>query len=185
MAGYQFLHVEAYAREESTKQQTRTKKKSDGSFSSIEVDKKKGGSVSSILGEAGRVEDNYPHIENPEPPTVWLGDLDQVEAEATAWAEQATDAKGRKLRKDAHCLLAGVISLPRSNEEDWPEFREASIKWLKKKYGENLRCVIEHTDEAHPHIHFYAVPKNGQNFDDLHEGKRAQRDLKSESTRVQ
>ena len=27
-----------------------------------------------------------------------MGNLDQVEAEATAWAEEATDERGRKLR---------------------------------------------------------------------------------------
>ena len=46
MAGYQFFHVEAYGREESTKQKTQTKKNADGTFTSKEVEKKKGGSVS-------------------------------------------------------------------------------------------------------------------------------------------
>ena len=111
-----------------------------------------------------------------------MGDLDQVEAEALAWSAQATDAQGRKLRKDAHCLLAGVISLPRSNEEDWPKFKAEALEWLKKKYGENLRCVIEHQDESHPHIHFYAVAKNGQSFDDLHEGVDRKREIKHGKT---
>jgi hypothetical protein len=170
MAGYQFFHVEAYGREESTKQKTQTKKNADGTFTSKEVEKKKGGSVSSIISEAKRDLESCHHIDSPQPPIVLMGDLDQVEAEALAWSAQATDAQGRKLRKDAHCLLAGVISLPRSNEEDWPKFKAEALEWLKKKYGENLRCVIEHQDESHPHIHFYAVAKNGQSFDDLHEG---------------
>lgn len=181
MAGYQFLHIECYGKEESTKQRTQTKKNADGTFTSKEVEKKKDGSVSSIISEAKRDLESCPHIKNPQPPIVLMGDLDQVEAEALAWADQAKDAQGRKLRKDAHCLLAGVISLPRSNEEDWPKFKAEALEWLKKKYGENLRCVIEHTDESHPHIHFYAVAKNGQSFDDLHEGKRAQKELKKQN----
>lgn len=178
MAGYQFFHVECYAREESTKGRTQTKKNSDGTYTSKEVAKEKKGGVRWVIAEAKREQDSCYHIENPQPPLVLLGDLDQVEQEAIAWAEEATDAKGRKLRKDAHCLLAGVISLPRSEEGNWEQFKKKAIDWLKEKYGDNLRCVVEHQDESHPHIHFYCVSKKGQSFDDLHEGKRAQKELK-------
>ena len=113
---------------------------------------------------------------------VLLGDLDQVEQEATRWAEESTDAKGRKLRKDAHCLLAGVISLPRSEEENWEQFKAKAMEWLKEKYGDNLRCVVAHEkDESHPHLHFYVVAKVGQSFDEIHEGKRAQKELKKKN----
>ena len=109
MAGYQFFHVECYAREESTKQRTQTKKNADGSFSSKEVAKEKRGNISWVIDEAKREQDSCYHIEAPQPPIVLIGNLDEVREEATRWAEQATDEKGRKLRKDAHCLLAGVI----------------------------------------------------------------------------
>ncbi len=178
MAGYQFFHVECYAREESTKQRTQTKKNSDGTFSSKEVAREKRGNISWVIDEAKREPDSCYHIEAPKPPIVILGNLDEVREEATKWAEQATDEQGRKLRKDAHCLLAGVISLPRSEEAQWEQFKEKSVQWLKEKYGDNLRCVIEHQDEEHPHLHFYCVAKVGQKFDDLHEGKRAQKELK-------
>ena len=182
MAGYQFFHVEAYAREESTKQRTQTKKNSDGTFSSKEVQKEKRGNVRWVIAEAKREQDSCYHIDSPQPPVVLLGNLDQVEAEATKWAEESTDAQGRKLRKDAHCLLAGVISLPREQEENWEQFKAKSLDWLKEKYGDNLRCVIAHEkDEAHPHLHFYAVAKVGQSFDEIHEGKRAQKELKKKN----
>ena len=181
MAGYQFVHIECYAREESTKQRTQTKKNADGTFSSKEVAKEKRGNVRWVIAEAKREQDSCYHLDSPQPPTVLLGNLDQVEQEATAWAEESTDAKGRKLRKDAHCLLAGVISLPRSEEENWEQFKAKAMDWLKEKYGDNLRCVVEHQDEAHPHLHFYCVAKIGQSFDDLHEGKRAQKELKKKN----
>ena len=181
MAGYQFFHVECYAREESTKQRTQTKKNADGTFSSKEVQKEKRGNIKWIIDEAKREQNSCYHIDNPQAPIVLLGDLDKVQEEAIQWAEEATDAQGRKLRKDAHCLLAGVISLPRSEESQWEQFKEKSIKWLKEKYSDNLRCVIEHQDEAHPHLHFYCVAKKGQSFDDLHEGKRAQKELKKKN----
>ena len=181
MAGYQFVHIECYAREESTKGRTQTKKNADGTFSSKEVAKEKRGNVRWVIAEAKREQDSCYHLDSPQPPTVLLGNLDQVEQEATAWAEESTDAKGRKLRKDAHCLLAGVISLPRSEEENWEQFKAKAMDWLKEKYGDNLRCVVEHQDEAHPHLHFYCVAKIGQSFDDLHEGKRAQKELKKKN----
>lgn len=184
MAGYQFFHVEAYAREESTKGRTQTKKNADGTFSSKEVAKEKRGNVRWVIAEAKREQDSCYHLDSPQPPTVLLGNLDQVEQEATRWAEEATDERGRKLRKDGACLLAGVISLPRDEEAQWEQFKAKAMDWLKEKYGDNLRCVVEHQDEAHPHLHFYAVPKDGQKFEDLHEGKRAQKELKKKNPKA-
>ncbi len=184
MAGYQFFHVECYAREESTKQRTQTKKNADGTFSSKEVQKEKRGNIKWIIDEAKREQNSCYHIDNPQAPIVLLGDLDKVQEEAIQWAEEATDAQGRKLRKDAHCLLAGVISLSRSEEENWEQFKAKAMDWLKEKYGDNLRCVVEHQDESHPHIHFYCVSKKGQSFDDLHEGKRAQKELKKKNPKA-
>ena len=182
MAGYQFLHVEAYAREESNKGRTQTKKNSDGTYTSKEVAKEKRGNVRWVIAEAKREQNSCHHIDSPQPPLVLLGDLDQVEQEATRWAEEATDERGRKLRKDGACLLAGVISLPRDEEAKWEQFKAKSLDWLKEKYGDNLRCVIAHEkDEAHPHLHFYCVAKKGQKFEDLHEGKRAQKELKKKN----
>lgn len=162
---YQFIHVESYSRQAS-KQKT----------------KGKGGlSVRDVIAEAGREAGNCPHVEHPEPPAILFGSLDQAEQEATEWAEQATDAQGRKLRKDGHCLLAGVVSLPRSEEENWFEFSKRSISYLTQKYGDRLKCVVAHEkDEEHPHIHFYAVPLKGESFEAVHEGQKAAKQAKSE-----
>src|SRR5690606_38193187 len=99
--------------------------------------------------------------------------IQDVEKSANEWAENSKDSRGHKLRKDALCLLAGAISLPREQGEDWEKFRDESVEWLKRKYGERLKAVVEHTDETHPHIHFYAVPNAGEKFDVIHDGKRA------------
>jgi Plasmid recombination enzyme. len=97
--------------------------------------------------------------------------------QAEAWGDQAKDVKGRKLRIDAPVLLAGVISYPREGE-DWQEFKETALEWLKGEYGDNLVSVVEHQDEKHPHLHFYAVPKPGQAFNDLHQGRAASAEAK-------
>ena len=155
MAGYQYIHIEAYSREVS-------KQKTKGSLN-----------IRDIIAETGREIGNCPHVANPQIPNVLLGELEQVEIEVTAWAESMTDAKGRKLRKDAHCLLAGVISLPRDSEDDWNDFKEKSIEYLKEKYGGRLKCVVEHLDESHPHIHFYVVANKQERFENIHDGKKA------------
>lgn len=89
------------------------------------------------------------------------------------WADDSKDARGRKLRADGLALAAGVVSLPSEQAKDWPRFREATVAWLKQQYGERLRSVVEHTDEAHPHLHFYAVPLPGERFEVLHPGRQA------------
>jgi len=158
--GYQFIHVEAYSRE-SSKQ-------------------KKGGlSIGQVIAEARRDAGNFPHVPNAQPPSVLLGNLDQVAEEVDAWADSMTDAKGRKLRKDAQCLLAGVISLPREEEANWDKFKASAIEWLKEKYGDRLRCVVEHQDESHPHFHFYCIAKQGERFETVHDGKAAALEAKA------
>lgn len=154
---YQFLHIEAYAREGS--QQGKGPRK---------------WSLREIAEEAERYPDACPHVAQPQRPEVLYG-CTPIEAAAMAeeWASAAKDAKGRKLRRDGLAMLAGVVSLPAEQRHDWPRFREATVAWLKQQYGERLRSVVEHTDEAHPHLHFYAVPLPGERFEVLHRGRAA------------
>lgn len=173
MAGYQFIHYEGYSLSGSTQ-----KSKKTGGITKTR-------SVSEIIAETNRIRGNCPHIENPKPPIVILGQLEKLEAVCQDWASNTKDALGRKLRKDAQCLLAGVISFPREREQknpqDWEKFKARSIKYLERKYGDRLKCVVEHEDESHPHLHFYVVPRIGEKFEDIHEGVKAQNAVKEKS----
>lgn len=164
---YQFVHVESYSR---------TPPKS--------ADKtgKAGRSVKWVVDEAIRDPGAIPHVEQPQPPTYLYGEpLEALEATCEAWASTMTDSKGRKLRKDALCLAAGVVSAPHDIEpEAWASFKADALKWLQDKYGECLRTVIEHTDESHPHLHFYCVAQPGQRFESVHQGKAAAAEAKAE-----
>lgn len=155
--GYQFLHLEAYARTGS-KQHGQPRK----------------WSAREIAAEAMREPEACPHIAKPKPPKVLYG-CSPIEAAKLAqeWADSSKDAKGRKLRADGLALAAGVVSLSAEQRQDWPRFREATVAWLRQQYGERLRCVVEHTDEAHPHLHFYAVPLQGERFESVHPGRLA------------
>lgn len=154
MAGYQFIHVESYAR--------KAGKGKTGDYNAKDV-----------IAEARREPGHCNHVQEPQKPNVLFGDIDQVEAQAEAWAEQAKDAKGRKLRADGLCLLGGVVSLPRDQEKHWNSFRKLVMEYLHQTYGERLKAVVEHQDEAHPHVHFYVVPKHGERFEAIHEGRAA------------
>lgn len=155
--GYQFVHIEGYAR-------CGAKTKDGGTRKSIKE----------IVDEADRVPGNIPHIENPQPPKLIYGckptELVQM---AEDWANQSTDAKGRKFRKDGLIMIGGVVSLPKEQEKDFSKFVQSTVKWLKKKYGDRLKSVVTHTDETHPHIHFYVLPKVGERFEDIHQGFKA------------
>ncbi|MER1968787.1 hypothetical protein [Castellaniella sp. GW247-6E4] len=159
--GYQFVHIEGYARRGS-------QQRKNGKMQS-----RKWG-VRDIVAEAEREPDACRHVESPQPPVLLDGAMpSQAEAMAHAWAETAIDAKGRKLRTDGLCFSAGIISLPKEMEDDWPQFRAATVHWLWEQYGKRLRSVVEHTDEEHPHLHFYAVPLKGERFEVLHVGRQA------------
>lgn len=173
---YQFIHVDSYGREGST--QTKTSMDKHGAKVTTTT---KSRSASDILNEQWRVDGACPHIENPRKPGLLYGvEAAEVLPIMNQWADQAKDAQGRKLRKDGHCILIGVASLPRSMEDNFPEFAEDTLIWLKEKYGDRLKSVVVHDDEAHPHLHFSVVPNIGENFEDIHDGFKASKKAKTD-----
>jgi hypothetical protein len=71
----------------------------------------------------------------------------------------------RKQRGDGRCLVAGFCSNPmltsdmktKEDAEKIKAWLEASIEFLKEKYGKKLKGVCLHLDESHPHLHFFVV----------------------------
>lgn len=164
---YQFIHVESYGR-------VSAKKKLNDKFNN----ETKGRNVKEIIGEVTRRPGYCDHVEEPGEPIILHGvNPRELEALTDDYFNNTklinSNGVSRGLRKDSHVLLAGVVSLNREVEEIWDDYKKDAIEWLKKKYGDCLKSVVEHTDEGHPHIHFYCVQENGLNFDLLHEGKRA------------
>jgi hypothetical protein len=156
---YQFGHVEAYAR-------TAGKRKAGAH------------SLATIVAEAERQAGACPHIEDPKPPEILFGlTPSQAAVRAAAWAEASKDAKGQKLRKDGLCMAAGVITLPKAMEDRWEKYKKDCLRWLQRHYGRRLLSVVEHVDEANPHLHFFCVPLKGERFDVLHDGQRAAREV--------
>ena len=158
---YQFVHLDAYARVGS---------------SATKGDRKR--SANEIICEAERVPGFFEgHVENHLRPIILDGFVapSVALAEAEYAAESTKDAKGRKLRKDAPIILAGVISCPPELEYRWKALRDDSVKFLKAHWGERLRSVVEHQDEEHSHIHYYVVPRANERALDLHPGFAAKK----------
>ena len=152
--GYQFLHVECYAR-------------------SAGKGKAGGHSIRSVIAEASRQDEATRHLEETRPPVHLFGcPLDQVESLAEAWALGSKDAIGRSLRKDGLCLLAGVVSVPDDMAPElWEPFKADVLAFLNR--DGRLVCAVEHTDEPHRHFHYYKVAQQGARFETLHHGRAA------------
>ena len=173
---YQFIHVECYGREGS--KQTKTKRNGDTSTSTK-------WNARDIFAEQWRLEGDCNHVPNPRKPGLLFGVPPmEILPMIDEWADQAQDAQGRKLRKDGHCVLVGVVSLPRSMEDQFPDFAEDTLAWLKEKYGDRLKSVVYHNDEAHPHLHFSVLPRIGERFDEIHEGFKAKNKAKKEGKKA-
>jgi hypothetical protein len=124
-------------------------------------------SLSEVLAEANRNKEACPHIENPQPPKCLYGvPLRTVGEAVLRRADEARDASGRKLRRDAPVLLAGVVSYPvgmrNMNEQDrvdYEQWEKRTLNWLRNRFGDGLASVVRHSDETFPHLHFFAVPE--------------------------
>lgn len=147
---YQFIHMENFSRK---------------------VDRK-GRSTAFVFGEATRRPDASLHVRDPLPPVVVHGlPPDEVERLHDVRAASArTTPKGgkeRAIRQDQHTLVSVVASHPYTVQEvkaDPAKLREVerwealNVRWLKAQFGESLVSVIRHEDEAHCHLHAYALP---------------------------
>lgn len=185
---YQFIHIETYALKASTKQRP-VKPPKDGKAPINPPKVKNKYSAGQIIDEVLREPDAVPHVANPEKPNFVLGSEEELRTlipriEAAA-ASYKNPKDGRKLRSDAHVLLAGVASYPRKDAEDNPQgyekWRAKTVDFLREKYGDKLVSVVEHQDESHPHLHFYCVDFENLNAKMLHDGHRAAAQLPQHS----
>jgi hypothetical protein len=121
-----------------------------------------------ILGEASRMASSSAHIADPRKPRLLFGcDPISLKPETERLGRAARDGRGRRLRSDAGLMVAAVISypLPRDafvDENDWltyVEWRTAAIDWLTRQFGECLKSIVEHQDEAYRHLHAFVLPE--------------------------
>lgn len=148
--GYQFIHLETYAR------------KADA----------KGRDTNFIFAEASRRPEASVHVTNPAPPVIVHGlSVEAVQelhdSAVTSATVEVKGGKSRKIRSDQKSLHTVVASHPFTMDEirdDPGKRREAerwerrTVSWLQDQYGDDLISVIRHEDESHYHLHAYVVP---------------------------
>lgn len=186
--GFQFAHVDWSAR---TGAKKKTAHKNNGNST-----RNKSWSAREIADEAERIDGACDHVENPQPPTLIYGMMPhQAVDQSEKWAESQGDTYQKKTKKgivtiergyraDAPVMAGGVVSFPREREAEWPAFRDESLRWLKNHYRERLLSVVEHLDERHPHLHFYAVPLPGEDFGAVHAGYGARQESRGKGEKA-
>lgn len=145
--------------------------------------------VQDIIDEATRKPEASHHVQNPLPPNLVFGvspeialkeAVEKVEKEKVE-VNLASGGKGYKsVPKSQGIMLCGVASYPKHGEE-YDLWKTETLGFLKEHYGDNLKSVVEHLDEEHPHIHFYVVADTVHKTRLLHPGIVAQ----DEARRVQ
>lgn len=139
-------------------------------------------SAKDLAAEAERSPAACPHVLAPKPPTILYGCTPGEAAErAEEWAAQARTANGRKYGKNQPCLASGVFTCPREMEHLWQDMRDSFVADLHAQYGDRFISAVEHQDEAHPHLHFYLVPRAGEEFGQVHPGYLARTKARADS----
>lgn len=136
-------------------------------------------SIRSIVDELERLTGACPHVLEPLPPMIIEGmqpsevhvKIQERFAEQNRYLRKARkelpERKGslRTIRTDTHILVASIFSYPDSIadmvEEDYQAWRADVIAFAKGDAESNeleVMAIVEHRDEAHPHLHILAVP---------------------------
>lgn len=159
MSGYQFIHVETYARKANAA----------------------GNCVAQIFGEVRRDPVYSLHVGNPTFPARMGGprgdggfSLEQLEAmhqsmietAATPVTMQNGTTTRRSIRHDRHTLLAAVASYPLptiealtdENRPDFEHWLKLNLRFARKIWGAQFKGWVLHTDEAYPHLHIFSLP---------------------------
>lgn len=170
MLGYQFIHLNAVARQSSRNNNKQSAK--------------------NVAAEIERKPHACPHIEEPQPPIHLYGcsPSDAVKF-AGKQAALSVDKIGRKIRKDALILVAGVASYPIPTKQLTPSDPNLN-KWLKlthqfllDKYGSNYKSLYFHHDEQNPHVHFIITPSIDNDrvlsIASVHDGIKARNEVTS------
>jgi hypothetical protein len=172
MAGYQFIHYEAYARNGNEKKR----------------------SLISIAEEADRAPGSHPHVINPLPPETLLGSsfVDAARQIVSAADESRVNhgGKKRKLRKDANVGIGLIASHPTSLNDihalpeldrqrmidDVRDWAEGVIIFAQNEFPGQVQVAALHWDETHPHIHILIGNTDPtDDFEVIHKGEKARR----------
>jgi hypothetical protein len=130
------------------------------SFSIKKNPKAKKTDVAGVCGEVTRAPGFCDHVDEVQKPDLLFG-MDpmalknKINSRFEELNQESKNSGGRALRKDQLVLTAGVFSYPGTEcDEKFFEWQTDCVNYLKSEYGQNLKSVVAHYDEGHPHLHF-------------------------------
>lgn len=130
------------------------------SFSLNKNPKSKKTDVAGVCGEVTRSPGFCDHVDEVEKPDLIYG-INPLELQTkitVRFKQLKKESKGSGVagpRKDRLVLTAGIFSYPGTEtDETFYEWQADCVDYLKKEYGDNLKSVVAHYDESHPHLHF-------------------------------
>jgi hypothetical protein len=159
--------------------------------------------VAQVICEGLRSGEYHPHVETPKPPIPVFGDPGEFQqlhdnhvAKRKTCATKNGRVSERSIRADRHTLFTIVASYPMPTDaveaspdeiERFNRWANLTVDWVRERYGNQLKVALAHTDEKHPHLHFWLLPDDpSADATLLHPGKVAKREiearLKSEGT---
>lgn len=172
MAGYQFIHYEAYARQGNESKR----------------------SLISIAQEANRDTGSHPHVITPQPPEYLLGtsfvDAAQQIVAAADESRVIHGGKRRKLRKDANVGIGLIASHPLSLNDlhalpeadrvrmidEVKDWAEDVVMFAQSEFPGMVKVAALHWDESHPHIHILiGSTEPSDDFEIIHKGEQARK----------
>lgn len=162
---------------------------------------KAGQSIDQIIAEATRDPEFSQHVDAPAPPRIIAGDPStfrgdhdaHVAARSTSVKMKDGSTKQRAVRSDRHTMLSVVMSYPKprasiitdDDKAKLARWEARNVQWLRDTYGDQVKVIMAHDDEEHPHLHAWILPDDpGADATNLHPGKlakkRAEADAKAE-----
>lgn len=151
-----------------------------------------GQSVAQIVAEATRDPQFSMHVDDPQAPRILVGDPDaflqlhddHVAVRSTSVTMKDGTVRTRSIRKDRHTMASIVMSYPvpfsaiRTDEdrEKLERWERRNLAWLQETYGDQVKVVLAHDDEEHPHLHAWLLSDDpGADATMLHPGKVAKK----------
>lgn len=172
MAGYQFIHYEAYARKGNTRKR----------------------SLIQIAQEADRDSGSHPHVTSPLPPEYLLGQsFTDAATQIVAAVDQSKvvhNGKTRKVRKDANIGIGVVASHPLSLNDlhalpdteraiaiaEVKDWADDVLTFAQSEFPNQVQVAALHWDESYPHIHILiGNTEPTDDFQIIHKGERARK----------
>jgi len=96
-----------------------------------------------------------------------------------------SSGKSRKIRSTQNTLACAVLSYPvavadlakggKEAQDLYYSWRRDAVDFMRREWGDDYKCAVQHVDEKFPHLHVYAV-RDDFDAKENHPGYKAQKE---------